>query len=113
MLHKNNYINSPNLLNQSLQLKQNSNIFFDGQITRVEGYLESTASGLHRALNVYQYYHHQKPIIFPLQQVLGSLMNYVTNLRQKNLKPMKVNTGIIAMLDQSYDSKKAKNLEIY
>ncbi|AHF57347.1 methylenetetrahydrofolate--tRNA-(uracil(54)-C(5))-methyltransferase (FADH(2)-oxidizing) TrmFO [Spiroplasma eriocheiris] len=113
VLHKNNYINSPKLLNQSLQLKQNPNIFFAGQITGVEGYLESTASGLYCALNVYQYYHHQKPLLFPPTTVLGSLMNYVTNPRQKNLKPMKANIGIIPVLGQSYDSKKAKNLAIY
>lgn len=79
VLHKNNYINAPKILNQYFQLKQNSNIFFAGQIIGVEGYLESAASGLLCALNVYQYMMELPLIKLPSETVLGSLINYVTN----------------------------------
>ena len=113
VLHKNNYINAPKVLNQYLQFRQNSNIFFAGQIIGVEGYLESAASGLLCALNVYQYMMELPLIKLPSETVLGSLINYVTNPKQKDLKPMKANIGILPTLDTKFSSKSAKNLAIY
>ncbi len=113
VLHKNNYINSPKVLNQYLQFKQNSNIFFAGQIIGVEGYLESAAAGLLCALNVYQYMMELPLIKLLSETVLGSLINYVTNPKQKDLKPMKANIGILSTLSGEFPSKSAKNLAIY
>ncbi|AGM24733.1 methylenetetrahydrofolate--tRNA-(uracil(54)-C(5))-methyltransferase (FADH(2)-oxidizing) TrmFO [Spiroplasma chrysopicola] len=113
VLHKNNYINSPKLLNPYLQYKANSNIFFAGQITGVEGYLESAACGLACALNIYQYLTNQPLIQFPNETVLGALLNYVTNPKHKVLKPMKANIGLLPTINGNFSDKKTKNLAIY
>ncbi|WP_342269141.1 methylenetetrahydrofolate--tRNA-(uracil(54)-C(5))-methyltransferase (FADH(2)-oxidizing) TrmFO [Spiroplasma endosymbiont of Aspidapion aeneum] len=94
-MHENNYINSPTLLNNRLQLKHNNNIFFAGQITGVEGYLESAASGLVTSLNIINWIEKKSPIIFPYDTVIGALIRYILLSNPQNFQPMKSNWHIV------------------
>ncbi|AGR42367.1 methylenetetrahydrofolate--tRNA-(uracil(54)-C(5))-methyltransferase (FADH(2)-oxidizing) TrmFO [Spiroplasma diminutum] len=114
VMHKNNFINSPKILNKKLQMMRKKNIFFAGQITGVEGYIESFASGLVSALGIISYINNKKFVPFPENTILGSLINYITNPKHKKLKPMKSNMGLIN-IDPSlkFNSKEEKNNFIY
>lgn len=89
VMHKNNYINSPTVLKQTMQLKNNGNIFFAGQITGVEGYVESSASGIVAGINCFQYLNDNEEIIFPDTTVMGGLIHYITHADAANFQPMK------------------------
>ncbi|AGM25959.1 tRNA (uracil-5-)-methyltransferase Gid [Spiroplasma syrphidicola EA-1] len=109
VIHKNNYINTPLLLNERLQLKEHPNVFFAGQITGVEGYVESSACGIVTALNVVNYLEKQPAVIFPKETMLGALINYILHADQNNFQPMKANFGIIPpLIDQKFTSKLEK-----
>ncbi|QHX36894.1 tRNA (uracil-5-)-methyltransferase Gid [Spiroplasma sp. BIUS-1] len=114
VMHKNNFINSPKILNKKLQMMRKKNIFFAGQVTGVEGYIESFASGLVAARGILSYINNTKFIPFPEDTVLGSLIEYITNPKHKKLKPMKSNMGLIK-IDQElkFESKAEKNEFIY
>ncbi|WP_422398162.1 methylenetetrahydrofolate--tRNA-(uracil(54)-C(5))-methyltransferase (FADH(2)-oxidizing) TrmFO [Spiroplasma endosymbiont of Diplazon laetatorius] len=113
VMHKNNFINSPKILNKKLQMMRKKNIFFAGQITGVEGYIESFASGLVAARGILSVINNKKFIPLPEDTVLGSLISYITNPKHKKLKPMKSNMGIVKF-DNSlkFDSKEEKNTYI-
>ncbi|AVN64300.1 MULTISPECIES: methylenetetrahydrofolate--tRNA-(uracil(54)-C(5))-methyltransferase (FADH(2)-oxidizing) TrmFO [Mesoplasma] len=105
VMHKNYYINSPKLLNRSLQVKRNKNIFFAGQITGVEGYIESASSGILTAINVLAYLNNIKIEQPSRKSMLGALNFYITNPKHDKLKPMKCNLGI---LDQQNKNAKSE-----
>ncbi|ASP28527.1 tRNA (uracil-5-)-methyltransferase Gid [Spiroplasma corruscae] len=113
VMHKNNFINSPILLNEYNQLKSNQNIFFVGQITGVEGYVESTSSGLIAALNVYQLLSEKKMVSFPKTTVMGSLQSYIINTNVDDFQPMKANWGIVENLHIDKKIKKEIKKELY
>jgi len=110
-IHRNTYINSPALLQTSLQLKTNPNIFFAGQITGVEGYMESTAMGLLAGLNaafVIEGKQLQPP---PPATAIGALLHYITFPESaKNFQPMNINFGILQHLPVKRMKKKEKHL---
>lgn len=91
VMHKNNFINSPKVLNKFLQLKSNPNIFFAGQITGVEGYVESCVSGLITAINIAKYINDQTMNIPTPKSVSGALLNYINKASTTNFQPMKAN----------------------
>ncbi|SYV95953.1 glucose inhibited division protein, partial [Mycoplasma putrefaciens] len=91
VMHKNNFINSPKVLNQFLQLKHNSKIFFAGQITGVEGYVESSASGLIAAINISRFLENKELVIPDTSTVTGALLHYIHNTSPINFQPMKAN----------------------
>ncbi|AHI54041.1 tRNA (uracil-5-)-methyltransferase Gid [Spiroplasma sabaudiense Ar-1343] len=109
VLHKNNYINSPKILNPSLQVMRKKSLFFAGQITGVEGYLESVASGMVAALGMVAFLTKQKFQPLPQETVIGALTNYVTNSKHKKLKPMKANLAILPPMEQQFSDRKLKN----
>lgn len=73
-MHRNTYINSPSLLNSTFNLKEKPNIFFAGQITGVEGYVESIASGLSAGLNAVRVYENKELVVFPTETVIRSII---------------------------------------
>ena len=95
-MHRNSYINAPNCLNNCSQLKSYPNIFVAGQISGVEGYVESIASGLYCGINMLLYLCGKKPKSLPNTTVIGALMEYITTANPKDFQPMNANYGIIS-----------------
>lgn len=96
VMHRNTYLNSPVALQRTLQLKARPNVFFGGQLTGVEGYTESMATGLIAAKNAARLLRGEEPIVVPDDTMLGALIRYITHPEQKNLQPINANWGIIA-----------------
>ena len=111
VMHRNTYINSTKLLDQSLKMKEHPNIFFAGQITGVEGYVESIASGLIAGINAIQYARNQEKYILPNETMLGTLINYITTPNEK-FQPMNANFGIMPKLDKQIKDKKERYTKI-
>ncbi len=99
VMHRNSFIDSPRVLNKNLSLKCNPDIFFAGQITGVEGYMESASSGILAAENVIRYLNGDEPLFLPEYTMLGALVNYITDDSVKDFQPMGANFGIIPSLD--------------
>ena len=99
VMHRNTYINSSNLLDQTYCLNSNKNIYFAGQITGVEGYVESISSGLVAALNAIEKFRKsENQIIFPPTTVIGALAKYISTPNKK-FQPMNANFGILPELE--------------
>ena len=109
VMHRNTYINSPELLNHAFQLKQDGRLFFAGQMTGVEGYLESAASGLMVGLQVCRLCEERQFIEFPKTTAVGALSEYISNYEGSNFQPMNVNFGIMDPWPQRIRKKKEKN----
>ena len=108
VMHRNTYINSSKLLDNTYKLKGFDNIYFAGQITGVEGYVESISSGMVAALNaVEQYNKTNKKREFPKETVIGALANYISTPNEK-FQPMNANFGILPKLDENIRDKKLK-----
>ena len=108
-IHRNTYINSPALLQPSLQLKTNPNIFFAGQITGVEGYMESTAMGLLAGLNAAFAIEGKQLKPPPPATAIGALLHYITSPESEaNFQPMNINFGILQHLPVKRMKKKEK-----
>lgn len=99
VMHRNSYMDSPNLLTQTFQSKKQENIFFAGQMTGVEGYVESAASGLVAGINAARLFNGEEALVFPETTAIGSLPHYITHADSKHFQPMNVNFGIIKELD--------------
>lgn len=105
VMHRNSFINSPKLLSKNLSLKSNPNIFFAGQITGVEGYMESAACGILAAENVIRYLNNKEAISLPNYTMLGALINYITDDTIVDFQPMGANFGIIPSLPNRIKDK--------
>ena len=112
VMHRNTYINSPKLLDRYYRLRQDSRIRFAGQITGVEGYVESSASGLLCGLETALELLGLPPADFPGETAIGALAQYISNETVVEFQPMNVNFGIIAPLGYKVKGKRNKNLEI-
>ncbi|MCR8967347.1 methylenetetrahydrofolate--tRNA-(uracil(54)-C(5))-methyltransferase (FADH(2)-oxidizing) TrmFO [Streptococcus zalophi] len=99
VMHRNSYMDSPNLLEETFRSRIKPNIFFAGQMTGVEGYVESAASGLVAGINAAKLFKNEEAVIFPQTTAIGSLPYYVTHAESKHFQPMNVNFGIIKELD--------------
>jgi methylenetetrahydrofolate--tRNA-(uracil-5-)-methyltransferase len=109
-IHRNTYIHSPSLLNPSLQLKTNNNLFFAGQITGVEGYMESTAMGLLAGLNAASFLEGKKLQPPPPSTAIGALLRHITSpAATGNFQPMNINFGIIEHLPGRKMKKKEQH----
>lgn len=109
VMHRNSFINSPQLLNKDLSLKKRDNIFFAGQLSGVEGYMESAASGIVAAINaVNKLQNKQQPLVLPRISMIGALLNYITDETVKNFQPMGANFGILPPLDAHIRDKKER-----
>ena len=107
VMHRNTYINSTKLLDNTYNLKLNSNIYFEGQITGVEGYVESISSGMVAGLNAVSSLLGNRKIEFNENTVIGSLARYIST-EHKNFQPMNANFGILPELDEKIKDKKLK-----
>ncbi len=120
VMHRNTYINSPELIDETYNFKKNNNIYFAGQITGVEGYVESISSGMIAALNainrfttsndIYKNsseYLIPKKIVFPSETVMGALAKYISTPNE-NFQPMNANFGILPELDRKIKDKKQR-----
>jgi len=108
VMHRNTFINSPVLLNERYQTKQNKNIFFAGQISGVEGYVESISSGLVAALNAIEKFNDTgKEVTFSKETMIGALSKYISS-ENENFQPMNANFGILPQLDEKIKDKKLK-----
>ena len=107
VMHRNTFINSPELLDETYNFKKNRNIFFAGQITGVEGYVESIASGLVAGLNAIAKLKEREEIKFPTLTMIGSLSKYIAT-ENKNFQPMNANFGILPELPEKIRDKKVK-----
>ena len=99
VMHRNTYINSPKILSPTFQLKSSPKIFFAGQITGVEGYVESAASGLAAGINAARLAKNLQPMIFPQTTCHGALANYITTAVTKNFQPMNITFGLLPPLE--------------
>lgn len=99
-LHRNTYINSPRLIRKSLQLKRYPNIFIAGQLTGVEGYLESAATGLLAGIYASAITNKEPIHDVPFSSSLGALTQYITRAPSKNFQPMNINFGLFPPLDK-------------
>ena len=111
VMHRNTYINSPVLLNSTFNLKKDKKIFFAGQITGVEGYVESIASGLSAGINASRIYSNNKLITFPEETVIGALSKYISTPNTK-FQPMNANFGILPPIKNKTKDKKKNNEEM-
>ena len=107
VMHRNTYINSTVLLDNTYKLKSNSNIYFAGQITGVEGYVESISSGFMVGVNVANRMLGIEEIEMPIETVIGALANYVSTENNK-FQPMNANFGILPQLEEKIKDKKLK-----
>ena len=107
VMHRNTYINSTKLLDNTYCLKKNENVFFAGQITGVEGDVESISSGLVSAINACQKYFGKEKIVFPETTMLGALAKYISTENDK-FQPMNANFGIVPELNEKIRDKKLK-----
>lgn len=109
VMHKNTYMNSPQLLTDKFNLRKNSKFYFAGQMTGVEGYVESAASGLMAGLHAARAALGLPEIDFTNETAHGALAAYISNSEVKNFQPMNVNFGLIAPLGQRIRKKREKN----
>lgn len=112
VMHRNTFINSPNLLNKYYQVKNNPKIFFAGQITGVEGYVESASSGMAAGINMAKLVKGEEMIDFTTLTATGALSHYISEGSVGNFQPMNVTFGIIESLNQKIRKKREKNLLI-
>jgi methylenetetrahydrofolate--tRNA-(uracil-5-)-methyltransferase len=111
VMHRNTYLNSPEILKPTLEMRDFPGIFLAGQISGVEGYIESAASGIVAALNVYAKLRGFKEVILPPTTALGSLLLYISNENIENFQPMHVNFGLLPPLGKKM--RKRERYEAY
>ncbi|NLC63691.1 MAG: methylenetetrahydrofolate--tRNA-(uracil(54)-C(5))-methyltransferase (FADH(2)-oxidizing) TrmFO, partial [Thermoanaerobacterales bacterium] len=97
---------------QSLELKKIRGIFFAGQITGVEGYIESAASGIVAGINAARFVRGEEALIFPEDSLIGALCSYITSSNLNNFQPMKSNFGILPPLNQKIKSRQERNRQL-
>ena len=107
VMHRNTYINSTKLLDATYNYKQNNNLFFAGQLTGVEGYVESISSGLVAGINAAKKYKNDIKVVFDGRTMIGALAKYISTENQK-FQPMNANFGIVPALDEKIRDKKLR-----
>ncbi len=108
VMHRNTYINSPKVLLPTYQTKMMDRIFFAGQMTGVEGYVESAASGLIAGINAALIAYGKRPVIAPRETVIGSLAHYVTHASTENFQPMNATFGLLPSLEEKVRDKRER-----
>ncbi|MFG1731383.1 MULTISPECIES: FADH(2)-oxidizing methylenetetrahydrofolate--tRNA-(uracil(54)-C(5))-methyltransferase TrmFO [Paenibacillus] len=109
VMHRNTFVNSPKLLEQTYQVKTRPNLYLAGQMTGVEGYVESAASGLIAGINAARAAQGQEGIVFPQESTIGSMAYYITHADPDNFQPMNANFGLLPSLEKRIRNKKEKN----
>lgn len=111
VMHRNTFINSPKLLNPSLQTRKRSDLFFAGQLTGTEGYTESIASGLLAGINMAKYLKGEELLVLPKETMLGALTNYITDENHDKFQPINSNWGILSPIELPKKERKNKKLK--
>lgn len=106
VMHRNSFIDSPRLLNKNLSLKKNEKILFAGQISGVEGYMESAASGIVAGINAAKKILGEKAVILPDYTMIGALLNFITDDTVENFQPIGANFGILPPLENTIKNKR-------
>ena len=109
VMHRNCFICSPRYLKPTYQFIEREDLFFAGQMTGVEGYVESAQSGMVAGMNMVRYLHNQELLVFPRETVMGSLAYYITHGDETNFQPMKANFGILPDLAIRVKKKERKD----
>jgi methylenetetrahydrofolate--tRNA-(uracil-5-)-methyltransferase len=109
VMHRNTFINSPKVLKSTYQFKNKENLFFAGQMTGVEGYVESAASGLIAGINAAKLALGKEPVVFPAETAMGSMAHYITATNAKTFQPMNANFGLFPELNEKIRGKKERN----
>ncbi len=108
VMHRNSFIDSPRLLNPDFSLRKNSNIFFAGQITGVEGYMESAGSGILAGINAIRLARGKAPFILENVTMLGALSEYISDPSVKKFQPMGANFGVLPPLEEKIRDKRQR-----
>lgn len=114
-MHRNSFINAPKCLTQFSNLKKYPNIFVAGQLSGVEGYVESMASGLFSAINMLRYVNGKDLVSLPSTTVLGAIINYISSCPEKDFQPMNANYGVVQaenMRDKTEKKKQIYNISM-
>ena len=109
VMHRNTFINSPKVLKATYQFNRREDLFFAGQMTGVEGYVESAASGLIAGINAARIFTGKEPVQFPIETAMGSMANYITTTNAKNFQPMNANFGLFPDLPEKIRKKQERN----
>ena len=107
-MHRNTFLNSPRLLDEHFMLKGSDNIFFGGQITGVEGYIESAASGIMAGRALADRLDGKQPLTLPRITMMGALADYIAHAWECNFQPMGSNMGILPPLSEEFRGKDGK-----
>lgn len=108
VMHRNTFINSPRLLKPTYQFKRRDDLFFAGQMTGVEGYVESAAAGLIAGMNAARYVRGEPLVTLPQETAIGSLAHYITTADPEHFQPMNVNFGLFPPLQEKIRNKKER-----
>jgi methylenetetrahydrofolate--tRNA-(uracil-5-)-methyltransferase len=108
-IHRNTYIHSPSLLNETLQMKHHSNLLFAGQICGVEGYIESMATGLLAGVHAASLVSDGTPAAPPRESALGSLVHYITHATGKNFQPANITFDLLPALEEKVRDRKERH----
>ncbi|MFT9598875.1 FADH(2)-oxidizing methylenetetrahydrofolate--tRNA-(uracil(54)-C(5))-methyltransferase TrmFO [Mesobacillus sp.] len=109
VMHRNTFINSPKVLKATYQFRNREDLFFAGQMTGVEGYVESAASGLIAGINAARLVKGDEPVEFPHETAMGSMARYITTTNAKNFQPMNANFGLFPDLPEKIKAKQERN----
>jgi methylenetetrahydrofolate--tRNA-(uracil-5-)-methyltransferase len=109
VMHRNTFINSPKVLKATYQFRNREDLFFAGQMTGVEGYVESAASGLIAGINAARLVKGEEPVEFPHETAMGSMARYITTTNAKNFQPMNANFGLFPDLPEKIKAKQERN----
>ena len=108
VMHRNTFLDSPRLLNADYSMRKRPDLFFAGQITGVEGYMESAGSGVLAGLNAARRLRGQDPLVLPRETMLGALAGYISDPSVKNLQPMGANFGVLPPLERPVREKRER-----
>ena len=111
-MHRNTYIASPEVLNANYEARKQTGLFFAGQMTGVEGYVESAGSGLVAGINAAREALGEETLVFPKSTALGSMANYITTTSAKHFQPMNASYALLPKLDYKVRNKQERHLEI-
>ena len=112
VMHRNTFINSPETMKPTMEFAKRKKLFFAGQMTGVEGYVESASSGLVAGINAARLCQGKEPVVFPEETAHGSLCHYITTAPARHFQPMNVNFGIMSPIKEKIRDKKLKKQRI-
>jgi methylenetetrahydrofolate--tRNA-(uracil-5-)-methyltransferase len=111
-MHRNTFIDSPRLLNGDFSLRSNPLLFFGGQITGVEGYMESAGSGLMAGINLAKRLKGEETVVLPKDTMIGALSRYISDESVKNFQPMGANFGVLPPLTEKIRDKQERYMQL-